>query len=101
MGTRAIVDVVLTDKLGDAGGFGQKLKKAKDEGWITESHFKVLDAAIEAGNAAAHRAYKPDIKQLNLVLDIVEHLIQSLHVLEASAQRISAKTPPRPPRPIS
>lgn len=75
MGTRAIVDLALTDKLGDIGGFEKKLKAARDHGWITEIHSKTLKAAIDAGSAASHRAYKPDKNQLNLVLDIVESFI--------------------------
>lgn len=96
MGARAVVDVALTDKLGDIGGFAQKLDEARDKQWITPAHHKVLAAAIDAGNAASHRAYNPDKKQLELVLDVVEHLVQLLYVLEGDADQIAKKTPPRP-----
>jgi hypothetical protein len=96
MGTRAIVDVALSDKLGgDDGPFKDKLKAAKDKGWLTQNDLNILNAAIDAGHAASHRAYKPDEKRLNYVLDIVEHFIQSLYILEESAQEVTAKTPQR------
>lgn len=96
MGSRAIVDLALTDKLGDIGGFEQKLAKAKELGWITPAHCKFLKVAVDAGNAASHRAYRPETQQLALVLDIVEHLIQLLYVLEQNADEIAKKTPARP-----
>lgn len=98
MGTRAVVDVALTDKLGDIGGFGKKLAEAKNKGWITDIHYRTLNAAIDAGNAASHRAFRPDTKQLEFVLDIVEHLIQLLYVLEPCAEEIAKQTPPRAPK---
>jgi Domain of unknown function (DUF4145) len=98
IGARTIVDVALTDKLGDIGGFSQKLEQARDQGWITPAQHKVLEVTVEAGSAAAHRAHCPDKRQLELVLDVTEHLIQQLYVLEEHANEIAEKTPPRKPR---
>jgi hypothetical protein len=95
MGARAVIDVALTDKLGDIGTFEQKLEEAENRNWVTAPHAKVLKAAIDAGNAATHRAYCPEPDTLELVLDILEHLIQLLYVLEAAAQELSERTPRR------
>lgn len=95
MGARTIVDIALTDKLGDIGGFANKLDEAERKGWITPSHRKVLATAIDAGSAAAHRGYRPEKKHLDLVLDIVEHVIQLLYVLEANAETLAKQTPKR------
>jgi hypothetical protein len=98
MGARAIVDIALTDKLGDVGGFKEKLEAAKKLNWITPAHHKVLEAAVEAGSAASHRAYSPDKKQLDVVIDVVEHLLQLLYVLESNAKEIAKHTPARLPK---
>lgn len=95
MGARAVVDIALTDKLGDIGGFGQKLDGAEKKGWVTPAHRKVLATAIDAGNAVAHRGYRPEKKHLDLVLDIVEHLVQLLYILETNAQNLAKQTPQR------
>lgn len=95
MGARAVVDIALTDKLGDIGGFEQKLNEALEQKWITPAQHKVLKSAVDAGNAASHRAYHPEKKQLGLVLDVVEHLVQLLYVLERDGEEIAKKTPPR------
>lgn len=95
MGTRAIIDVVLTDKLGDIGGFERKLDEAVTRGLIGENHRAILMTAVDAGSAAAHRAFKPDPTHLSTVLDIVEHTVQLLYVLESSAEELAGKTPKR------
>jgi hypothetical protein len=95
MGARAVIDVALTDKLTDIGGFAKKLEEAKKSGWLTQTHYEVLRIAVDAGNAAAHRAYRPETAQLNHVLDIVENLIQLLYVLASSASKIVKTTPKR------
>ncbi len=98
MGTRAVIDLVLTDRLGDIGGFEQKLKAAKDEGWLTKEQAKILGAAIKSGNAAGHRGFEPDYNHLNAVLDIVEHVVQLTYVLGSAADRLSKETPKRKKR---
>ncbi|MGD0388938.1 MAG: DUF4145 domain-containing protein [Tepidisphaeraceae bacterium] len=98
MGTRTVVDVALTDKLGDVGGFEKKLDDARAKGWITSLQRKVLAAVIDAGSAAAHRSHKPEKKQMELVLDVVEHLIQLLYILEKNADEISKEIPGRAPK---
>lgn len=95
MGTRAVVDLALTHRLGDIGSFERKLDEAKRIGWITEVEHSTLKAAIEAGNAASHRAYCPTEQQLGRVLDIVEHFIERCYVLEESAGEIAKETPAR------
>ncbi len=95
MGVRAVLDVALTDKLGDIGGFDQKLNAAVEKRWITPKHHEVLKATIDAGSAAAHRSYNPDKEHLDLVLDVVEHVIQLLYILEQHAEDIAKQTPKR------
>jgi hypothetical protein len=95
MGARAILDVELTDKLGDVGGFEQKLTTAVEKAWITPKHLAVLTATVDAGNAAAHRSYNPEKEQLDLVLDVVEHVIQLLYILEQHGEQIAKQTPKR------
>jgi len=63
-GLRGVTAKDLTDKLGDIGGFAQKLDEAEKNGWVTPAHRKVLETAVDAGNAAAHRRYRPKKKHL-------------------------------------
>jgi len=94
MGARALVDLYMNEKLGDIGGFAQKIKSLEAGGLISKSNKAVLEAALEAGHAAAHRGHKARANEVNQVIDIVENLLQS-HVLAASAENLKSKTPRR------
>ena len=96
MGSRAVVDMVLVDQVGDSGGFGEKLKAAENAGVISKKNREVLAAALEAGNAAAHRGHQPSNGDVNAVLDIVENLLQAVYQLDSLAERLKLNTPKRP-----
>jgi hypothetical protein len=101
MGARTIIDMVLVDKVGDIGTFGKKLEELEKSGFIARQGREYLAAALDTGNAAAHRGHKPTAEQLNHVMDIVEHVLQSVYVLEDAAAELRKTTPPKPPRPKS
>ncbi len=94
MGTRALVDLFMNTTIGDIGGFGQKLDKLVTDGYLSARNKEVLDAALEAGHAAAHRGHEPTTEDVNLVFDIVENLVQSL-VLKNKVGELRKHTPKR------
>jgi hypothetical protein len=95
MGARAAVDIVLVEKVGDSGGFAEKLKTAEAAGILGRKNRQVLDAALDAGNAAAHRGYQATADDVNAVIDIVENLLQAVYHLESLADRLKRTTPAR------
>ena len=96
VGARAIVDLVLVDKVGDVGNFGQKLQALEAQGYVGRKNREFVSAALEAGHAAAHRGVAPDLASLERVMDIVESLLESVYVLEEAAEHLQQVTPPRP-----
>jgi len=95
MGARTLVDMAIIDKVGDVGNFGQKLEALEDHGFVSKRNCEVLSAALDAGNATAHRGHKFEARDVNQVMDIVENLLQAIYVLEKAAQKIKTATPPR------
>jgi Domain of unknown function (DUF4145) len=95
MGLRAALDILIVDQIGDAGTFAEKLKKLEVSGVISSRNRSVLDAALDAGHAAAHRGWSPRVAQVHAVMDIVENLLQSLYLLDKVAEEIKKATPPR------
>ena len=93
-GIRILLDVYIVNKIGDAGTFKQKLQKLVTAGIITTPKATVLEAAIDAGNASAHRGYKPDQETLFKILDIVENLLLS-EIVDRNVNHIKQKTPSR------
>ena len=95
MGARALLDMVIVDKVGDVGTFAEKLKNLESQGFISQKNREVLDAALDAGSAAAHRGYAPKLDDVHAVMDIVENLLQAIYVLDEVAKEIKKSIPPR------
>lgn len=98
MGARAIIDIFITRTVGDHENFSDGMKALGDAGYIGAKHRSFIEAAIDAGHAAAHRGHEPSSKDTAAVMDIVENLIQQ-DTLTESAEALRQTTPARPPRP--
>ncbi len=94
MGERTLVDLFIVRKIGDQGTFVEKLKKLELEGFLSAKNREMLDAALNAGHAASHRAYLPERDQLSTVMDIVENLLQS-DLLAKEIKELRKATPKR------
>jgi hypothetical protein len=95
MGVRAIIDMALMQVVGDQGSFSSKLTAAVQAVRLTSQEKQTLEAAIEAGNATAHRGFTPTEQQIEDVLGIVEHLLQGFYVLGPISSRLRDQVPPR------
>jgi hypothetical protein len=96
MGARTLVDMLMVSHVGAEGSFTSRLSALHTGGFIGERQKDVLSAALDAGNAAAHRGYRPSSSTLNAVMDIVENLLASTYHLGSLADRLRKETPPRP-----
>lgn len=95
MGLRAVIDTLCVDLVGDIGGFGEKLKRLQDKGHIGDRERAILEIAVDVGSASAHRGHNPSKEDLNILLDIVEHLLRGIYVLHPASEKLKAATPPR------
>jgi hypothetical protein len=96
MGARTLIDLLMLDKVGDAGTFGEKLKKLENLGVISSQNRIVLEAALHVGSAAAHRGHSPSSDEVNDVMDIVENVLHAVYILPEMAAKLRKTTPPRP-----
>ncbi len=94
MGARALIDAYIVRCVGDQGDFAKGLKKLVTDNHIRETQREVVAAAVDAGNASAHRGHCPSAKDISAVIDIVENLIHN-ELLAGSAQALKATTPQR------
>jgi len=93
---------VLVDKVTDLSSFAEKLEALKTAELVSETEKEMLEVLTEAGNAAAHRGYAPEEKDLIVVMDILESVIKKLYVTDkreqellARAQKLKGEVPPR------
>jgi hypothetical protein len=100
MGARALVDMVMENKVGDLGSFARKLEELEAQGMISRNNRQYLAAALDAGSAVAHRGHVPSVVAVNQVMDIVENLLEAVYVLPKAAAELQKETPPRIKRKI-
>lgn len=94
MGARAIVDMVILNQVGDVGTFTDKLKALQSGGFLSGNGRKILEAALNVGNAASHRGFCPEPEHVHHVMEIVENLVHSTLLLPL-ADELNAVTPKR------
>jgi hypothetical protein len=99
MGARALVDMVLLKNVGDLGSFAEKLAAAEKAGLIGRKNRDILDTALDAGSAAAHRGYRASSFDVAAVMDIVENLLQAIYHLGSLADELKKNTPSRSRKP--
>jgi hypothetical protein len=102
MGTRTLVEFVITSKVGEARTFGEKLDRMRAQSLISDTQRGIISAAFDAGSAAAHRGHTPTQQDAYVMLDIAEGLIAQFFVEPSrerqrvrDAERLKANTPPR------
>ena len=99
MGARTLVDMMIVEKISDIGSFKEKLKELEKEGFVSTRNREALYAALEVGNAAAHRGHAATEPEVQGVMDIVENMLQAVYVFPKLAKKLKKNTPARSPRP--
>ncbi len=96
MGARAMFDAFIRRNNCEAqkGGFAASLQKLLDEGFITKHDLPLIEAAIDAGNASAHRGHRPKREHLELVMNLLENLLHQ-ELLRPEVEGLKKATPQR------
>ncbi|UFI02140.1 DUF5655 domain-containing protein [Roseibium aggregatum] len=94
-GSRTLIDRLIVLTVGDKGTFVRGLNALESEGKISKQEREILAPVVDAGNAAAHRAWAPSKEQLAIILDTVEGLIHRLLVLPKLTEELQEAVPSR------
>lgn len=78
--------------------FAQKLTDLQSGGWIGETERQVLEVVVDAGSAAAHRAWSPDAHEVAQLLSAMEIFLQKAFIVGTKALSLKATIPAKPPR---
>ncbi|MBU9382119.1 DUF4145 domain-containing protein [Burkholderia gladioli] len=99
MGVRAVLELAVIDKIGgDRRSFAENLNALYDQGHVSLLMKDRLATVLDVGSATIHRGHSPTREDLNVLVDIMEHIIESLYIHEEDVKRLAQRTPPRPPR---
>jgi hypothetical protein len=96
MGVRAVLEVVMTDKVGDNQSFAKNLEKFTKEGYIGTRQADRIMAVLDAGGAAIHRGYEPTTADVISMVNLTENLVESIYFHDDSIQEVAKRVPQRP-----
>lgn len=78
--------------------FAEKLSDLQNGGWIGATEHDILEVITDAGNAAAHRGWSPDSKDVDQLLYAMEVFLQRAFIVGKKALSIKSTIPPKPKR---
>lgn len=95
MGVRALLEHIMVSKAGDRGTFAKNMDEFEKLGFVSKQQRKRLDAILEAGHATMHRAYEPETEDVVTLLNVTEHIVETVFLHEKAVERLKGKIPPR------
>lgn len=96
IGTRALIEHIMIDKVGDKGSVGKNIDAFFAAGYVAPLDQKIFrEKLVEAGHAAMHRGYRPKSADVDVLLDLTESLIASIYVHPNLADQLEAGIPKR------
>ncbi len=97
IGARTALERTMVLNAVEKSSFKGKLKELQDNGVIGEQEFETLLKLVDAGSAAAHRAWMPKPEELTTLIDGMEAFLYRTLVLKSAVDAINP--PPRPKTP--
>lgn len=78
--------------------FQKKLDRLGADGKISIDEKHTLEVLVDAGNAAAHRGWRPKPEELSTMIDVVESFLQRSFIVGDQIEKLKAAVPPKPRR---
>lgn len=76
--------------------FKSKLNELVTAGKVSNDERDTLSVLVDAGNAAAHRGWRPRAEELNTMMDVVETFLHRSFILGDGIKKLKAAVPARP-----
>jgi hypothetical protein len=95
MGVRALLEQTMILRAGDNGSFAKNIAAFEKLGHVSQRQRERLETILEAGHAAIHRGYVPKVRDVVTLLDITEHIVESVFLHQAKIEELKKKVPAR------
>lgn len=95
MGIRSLIEKVMVSKTGDQGGFVNNLAAFEKLGYVSRIQRERLETILEAGHATIHRTFIPSTKDVITLVDLTEHIVETVYLHEAKVDELKKRVPPR------
>lgn len=88
LGFRGIIEAICIEQNVEGNNLQERIGKLADKGIISKMNADLLHAIRFLGNDAAHEIKNPSDQQLSVALRIIEHMLNSLYILEREADGV-------------
>lgn len=95
MGVRSLIEKIMISKSGDQGSFLTNLKKFEELGFVSRIERERVETILEAGHATIHRDFSPNTSDVVTLVDIAEHIVQSVYLHDSRVAALKKRVPPR------
>jgi hypothetical protein len=84
--------------VGGRNSFDEYLNEFQKAYYISLHQREILHTVLNAGNAAAHRAWKANDRRLSTIIEITERWVEMVFLHQPLAKDLESGVPRRPPR---
>jgi len=95
MGVGALLESVITQKIGDKGTFKGNVDALLEAGYVSVRQALTIQSILDAGHASIHRGWEPTNQDVNTLLDIVESIVETVYLHEDLVRELDKKVPKR------
>lgn len=95
MGVRSLLEKIMVSKAGDQGSFVKNMAEFERRGYVSRIQRERLEAILEAGHATIHRTFKPSKNDVITLIDLTEHIVETVYLHEARVTDLKTRVPPR------
>ena len=87
IGIRALIETTCKERKANGTLLMEKINDLVNQGLLTKDGADILHKLRNLGNQAAHEVKPHSADQLNLAMDVIEHLLQGVYILSHHAKR--------------
>ncbi len=95
MGVRSLLETIMISKTQDQGSFKSNIEAFEKLGYVSRVQRKRLETILEAGHAAIHRGFTPTTQDVVTLLDIAEHIIETVYLHVEKVEKLKSRIPLR------
>ncbi len=99
MGVRSLIERIMISKSGDQGSFVKNLTKFEGLGYVSRIQRERLETILEAGHATIHRDFSPETVDVITLVDITEHIIETVYLHDSKIKELRKRVPARKRKP--
>jgi hypothetical protein len=96
MGIRSLLEKVMISKTGDRGSFFKNLAEFEKLGYVSQIQRKRLETVLDAGHATIHRVFIPSTDDVITLVDMTEHIVETVYLHESKIAKLKKSIPARP-----